>query len=124
MTIIYHLAVRAEWEAAMSQEWYRAESLALEGFIHCSKDHGQVLAVANRLFPGRKDLLVLEVETDRLSSPLKHEPSVSGEIYPHIYGPLNTDAVAGLLSLVPAVDGRFKQLGLIGESSSCQVPDC
>ena len=110
MAIIYHLAARAEWEAAMNQEWYRAGSLAQEGFIHCSKDHNQVLAVANRLFSGREDLLVLEVRTDRLISPLKHEPSTAGEIYPHIYGPLNTDAVARVLSLVLGIDGRFSQL--------------
>lgn len=110
MAIIYHLAVKAEWEAVRHLEEYRAESLALEGFLHCSKDHNQALAVANRLFQGREDLLVLEVETDRLRSPLKHEPSRSGEIYPHIYGPLNTDAVTRVLSLVTGVDGRFSQL--------------
>ena len=107
MAIIYHLAVRAEWEAARNKEEYRAESLALEGFIHCSKDHSQLLAVANRLFPGRADLLVLEVETDRLDSPLKHEVSRSGEIYPHIYGPLNTNAVVGTLSLNPGDGSGF-----------------
>ena len=41
---------------------------------------------------------MLEVETERLASPLKHEPSRSGEIYPHIHGPLNTGAVTGCLS--------------------------
>jgi len=107
MAIIYHLAGKSEWEAARIQPEYRAESLALEGFIHCSRDQAQVLAVANRLYAGRNDLLVLEVDTGRLTSPLKHEPSRSGEVYPHIYGPLNTDAVVGVLYLVMEVDGKF-----------------
>ena len=110
MAIIYHLVPESDWEAARSKKEYRADSLALEGFIHCSKDHVQVLGVANRLYNGRRDMLVLEVETDRLTSPLKHEPSRSGEIYPHIYGPLNTDAVMRVLSLVVDDDGRFSQL--------------
>ena len=107
MAIIYHLASKADWQAAGSGPEYRAESLALEGFIHCSKDEEQALAVANRLFPGQSGLLLLEVETDRLISPIKHEPARTGEIYPHIYGPLNIDAVVGTLSLDPEADGGF-----------------
>ena len=110
MAIIYHLAVKAEWEAAKNQQEYRVESLEVEGFIHCSRDHDQALAVTNRLFHGRKDLLVLEVETDRLGSRLQHEPSSSWESYPHIYGPLNTNAVVGVLSLALRADGRFSHL--------------
>lgn len=107
MAIIYHLVPKADWEPARSQDEYRAESLTQEGFIHCSKDEDQALAVANRLFPGRAGLLLLEVETGRLNSPLKHEPSRSGEIYPHIYGPLNTDAVVGVLELSLGDGGFF-----------------
>ncbi len=107
MAIIYHLTSEAEWGDAQGREEYRAESLALEGFIHCSKDHAQLLAVANRLFAGQTGLLALELDTGSLSSPLKHEASRSGEVYPHIYGPLNTDAVVGVFTLSIGVDGRF-----------------
>ncbi len=107
MAIIYHLVPKSHWESAQCEPEYRAESLATEGFIHCSKDHAQALAVANRLYGGRRDMLVLEVETECLTSPLKHEPSRSGEIYPHIYGPLNTSAVTGVLNLHVDQEGRF-----------------
>ena len=110
MAIIYHLVPESHWDSAKSEREYRAESLAMEGFIHCSKDHAQALSVANRLYGDRSDMLVLEVETERLASPLKHEPSRSGEIYPHIYGPLNTDAVIGVLKLQIDRDGRFAAL--------------
>jgi len=110
MTVIYHLTSKSEWEVARTQPEYRAESLALEGFIHCSKDHVQVLEVANRLYASRNDLLVLEVETDQLTSPLKHEASRSGEVYPHIYGALNSEAVVGVLYLVKGGDGKFNRM--------------
>ncbi len=115
MPIIYHLTGRAEWEAgADSSKYgageYRAGSLAEEGFIHCSEDEAQMLRVANRLFNGRTDLLVLDLDVDALTSPLKRDPSRSGEIYPHIYGPINTDAVVRVRRLVPDSEGIFEEL--------------
>ena len=110
MPIIYHLAGRAEWEAGAASPDYRAGSLAEEGFIHCSEDEAQLLRVANRLFNGRTDLVVLDLNVDALISLLKREPSRSGEIYPHIYGPINTDAVVRVRHLVPDADGIFGEL--------------
>ena len=55
MALIYHLARRREWEDAGASGPYRAASLAQEGFIHCSMDEDQMLAVANRLFAGMED---------------------------------------------------------------------
>ena len=107
MALIYHLAKRSEWEEAGSDGPYSAGSLAEEGFIHCSRDEEQMLAVANRLFAGMEDVLVLDVDTDRLTAPLKHEPSRSGEIYPHIYGPINVDAVLGVRPLIADAEGKF-----------------
>ena len=70
------------WDVSRGGTEHLAESLASEGFIHCSEDAEQLLRVAERLYGGREDLLALEVEVDRLGSPLKREPSRSGEIYP------------------------------------------
>ncbi len=115
MPIIYHLAARSEWEGGTASVKYgageyRAGSLAEEGFIHCSEDEAQMLRVANRLFNGRTDLIVLDLNVDALTSPLKREPSRSGEIYPHIYGPINTDAVVRVRRLVPDPEGIFEEL--------------
>ena len=93
MALIYHLTHKDAWENARATGEYAAPSLAEEGFIHCSRDIPQLLKVAARLYPGETNLLVLDVELDKLTSPLKSEPSRSGEIYPHIYGMLNIDAV-------------------------------
>ena len=102
-TIIYHLAFRADWEAGLDAGEYRAPSLAEEGFIHASGDEAQMLRVAARLFPGRTDLLALDVDTARLpaDSPVIREPARSGEIYPHVYGPINHAAVVRIRALAP-----------------------
>ena len=107
MAIIYHLAGTANWEAAHATGQYRAPSLDAEGFIHCCGDEAQMLAVANARFAGMEAVLVLEVETNILLSPVKYEASRSGGIYPHIYGPLNVDAVRRVRWLLPDADGRF-----------------
>ena len=110
MSIIYHLIDQASWDSAKSTPEHRAESLASEGFIHCSEDHDQSLRVANRLYSGRNDMLALAVDTQLLSSPLQREPSRSGDIYPHIYGPLNTNAVVKVHPLTLDTAGTFSAL--------------
>ena len=105
MALIFHLTYKDAWEAARPTGEYAAPSLAEEGFIHCSKDIPQLLKVAARLYPGETGLMALDVDLDKLTSPLKHEPSRSGEIYPHIYGMLNADAVVRERVLKVAADG-------------------
>lgn len=110
-SIIYHLALRSDWAAGVAAGEYRAPSLAEEGFIHASGDEAQMLRVAARLFADRDDLLALEVDTDRLAegSPVVREPARSGEIFPHVYGPINPNAVVRVRSLLPdpAAEGGF-----------------
>ena len=101
MAIIFHLIQKADWDEATTLGEVTPESLAEEGFIHCSSDEQQALAVARRLYSGKEGMLLLEVDTDLLDAPVRREPSRSGQIYPHIYGPLNTRAV----TLVRAMEG-------------------
>ena len=108
MEIIYHLILASDWEVGEAAGEVRPGSLADEGFIHCSTDEAQALAVAGRLYSGQAGMLVLEVDTGKLSAPLKHEASRSGEIYPHIYGPLNADAVVRVRLLELDGDGEFR----------------
>lgn len=107
MEIIYHLILASDWEAAKTTGEVRPSSLAAEGFIHCSTDDAQSLAVAKRLYTGQDGMLLLGVNTEKLSAPIKREASRSGEIYPHIYGPLSTDAVLGIRQLELDADGEF-----------------
>ncbi len=105
--VIYHLAFVTDWSAGLSAGEYRAPSLAEEGFIHASGSEEQMLGVAARLFAGRADLLVLDVDPQRLAddAPVVREAARSGEIYPHIYGPIDPDAVVRVRALVPVAAG-------------------
>ena len=105
MALIFHLTHKVAWESARTVGEYSAPSLVEEGFIHCSRDIPQLLRVAGRIYPGETGLMVLDVDLDRLNVVVKHEPSRSGEVYPHIYGKLNTDAVVRERDLQIGPDG-------------------
>src|SRR5262245_33196732 len=102
---IYHLVLPSAW-AARPDEPYRTDSLATEGFIHCSYAH-QVAASANRFYAAAAELLVLRIDPARLSSPLKAEPAGSGELFPHVYGPINRDAVTSVPRLDRDAAGKW-----------------
>ena len=108
MTIIYHLTAREAWSGAQSAGEYEAPSLAEEGFIHCSADEAQALRVAERLYPGMTGLQLVDLDTEKLNAEVKREPSRSGEMYPHIYGKINLDAVVRVRSLTLDADGRHR----------------
>ena len=93
MPIIYHVTTAEEWNAAKGKGFYESPSLKTEGFIHCSEE-GQVDGVLKRYFSGKKDLVKLVIDTDKLTSRYVQEWSPSTQdTFPHIYGPINQDAV-------------------------------
>jgi len=96
---ILHLTTAGDWAEARSTGSYtvstRGRTLAEEGYIHCCEPH-QVEPVRHRYFEGVPDLVLLEVDTDRLRAPWRVEQlGGSGEAFPHVYGPLDLDAVVG-----------------------------
>lgn len=97
--IIYHVTTGEEWKKALFDGSYEAPSLKSEGFIHCSTEQ-QVQGVLERYFSGQANLLKLVIDTEKLNFELKFElaPSVNEE-FPHVYGPINLDAVVGILPL-------------------------
>ncbi len=112
--MIVHIAARADWERARSEGIYRLESLRSDGFIHCSKPE-QVTRVADALFSGRRDLVLLCIDPARLMSDLRFEapadPSegeAPGERFPHVYGPIDLDSVIAVLDFPPDEGGLFR----------------
>jgi uncharacterized protein (DUF952 family) len=106
MAVIYHITTPAAWQQAQVEGSYRADSLATEGFIHASTAQ-QIAATANRFYDGRSDLLLLEIDEERLNAELKYEEGMPGQLFPHIYGPLNLDAVVEVRPFTPGEDGIF-----------------
>ncbi len=104
MTLILHITPRKQWQDALESGMYVTRSLATEGFIHCSLPR-QVVFVANSRFQGETSLVLLCIDSGRVASDIRYE----GEIdeFPHLYGPLNIDAVTAVLDFPPGPDGRF-----------------
>jgi uncharacterized protein (DUF952 family) len=114
MAIILHIITRREWETAVSDPPYTPPSLTGEGFIHCSTPE-QVLLPANSLYRGQQDLLLLCLDETQLEAEVIYEDCYeSGLEFPHIYGPLNLDAVVGLVEFPCEADGSFRLPPLIG----------
>jgi len=90
---IFHIVRPADWNAHNSS-LYEAESFAAEGFIHCSFAE-QLDGVIRRYYSDAGEIVVLEIDPALLTSKLVVEPSTGGENYPHIYGPINKDAIVG-----------------------------
>jgi uncharacterized protein (DUF952 family) len=101
MPVIYHITSAATWQEAQQQGQYEATSLKEEGFIHCSEER-QLAGVLDRYFIGKTDLVKLIIDTDKLTSRYVQEwsPSVQ-DTFPHIYGPINLDAVIGTETINP-----------------------
>ncbi len=107
-TRIVHITSRPAWEAAQRAGLYTADTLASEGFIHCSTT-AQILSVANTLYHGQTGLVLLIIDVTRLQAPLRYEDCyASGQAYPHLYGPLNLDAVSVVYDFSPQPDGTFR----------------
>ena len=90
--LIYHIVLPEIWDQVRGDRLYRHESLAAEGFIHCSYED-QLEGVIGRYYAHHDELVILTIDPNKLSARLVAEPSTGGEIYPHIYGPLNMTAV-------------------------------
>ena len=104
---ILHIATQTAWRDAQQAGKYAGDTLTTDGFIHCSLPK-QVVTVANTLFHGRKDLLLLYIDVSRVQADIRYEDLYdSGEDYPHIYGSLNLDAVIKVVDFLPGADGKF-----------------
>jgi uncharacterized protein (DUF952 family) len=105
--MILHITTRADWEAARALGDYRLDTLNTEGFIHCSTPE-QVLGTADLFYRGQSGLVLLVIDPARLSAKLVYEDSHgTGNLFPHIYGPLNLDAVVRVVPFSPLPDGSF-----------------
>ena len=110
--MILHITTRDDWEAAQAKGDYRLNTLATEGFIHCSTPQ-QVLGPANEFYRGRSDLVLLVIDPARLEAKLIYEDLYeAGFLFPHIYGPLNLDAVINVLPFPMRTDGTFEMPAL------------
>ena len=106
---LFHIAARADWSEAQPLGRYAPAGYLTEGFVHLS-GIDQVLRPANLLYRGRDDLVLLEIDPGRLRSEVVFEPGSHGEteLFPHLYGPIDNDAVIDVIDFPVGPDGRFE----------------
>jgi uncharacterized protein (DUF952 family) len=110
LQVTFHLLPREEWQAQFSADHYLPETFEADGFIHCTDREAEVLAVGNRYYASDgRDYVVLSIARDRIAAPVKYEDPA--RVFPHIYGPLNLDAVVAVRPVRRDDGGRFVGIG-------------
>ena len=103
--MLFHICAAADWHEALRRGEYHADSLGTEGFIHASTE-AQVVKTANRFYRGREGLVLLAIDPSLLTVEVRYE-AVHEDLFPHVYGPVNLDAVTVIVPFVPTADGTF-----------------
>ena len=112
--VLLHLCGVEEWAHARRRGAFRPAaapgSNVEDRFIHLSTPD-QVHLPANRLYRGRDDLVLLQIDPNLLDSPVRWEPGVATDpesmLFPHLYGPLPVRAVIRVTAYLAAPDGTF-----------------
>jgi uncharacterized protein (DUF952 family) len=111
--MLVHICAKIDWQLAQGLGEHRPDTLEAVGFIHLSAPE-QVHLPANRLYAGRADLMLLHIDPDRLTAPVRWEPGVPTDpesmLFPHLYGPLPIEAVTRVTPYLPQLDGSFPPL--------------
>jgi len=97
--MIYHITTEQDWGQGKQELDFVPADYQREGFIHCCTG-SQVAGVKERYFQGKIGLVLLHLEESKLSAELKYELSTNDEKFPHLYGPINRDAVVKVESLI------------------------
>ena len=94
---LFHITTRQAWQQAEQRGLYLTSSLDSEGFIHLSTE-SQWPRTVERFYRDQRDTLLLRIDPVRLFSEVRYEPA-DGELFPHLYGPLNLEAVVTITEL-------------------------
>lgn len=104
--VTYHLVPADVWEAQRIGQLYRPEAFPADGFIHCTNGLDQLVIVANMFYTSDpRSFLVLALDVSRITSEVRYDDP--DELFPHIYGALNTDAVIDQTTIERSLDGTF-----------------
>jgi uncharacterized protein (DUF952 family) len=110
MTLIYKILGRAAWDAAVETGRFDGAAVDLaDGYVHFSTA-AQAQETAARHFRGQAGLVVVVFDADDLGAALRWEPSRGGQLFPHLYGPLDPALAKGVTPAPLGLDG-VPQLG-------------
>jgi len=104
--IIFKVVSADQWTIAQKQGEFRGAEIDLtDGYIHFSTAQ-QVEATVEKHFAGQPGLILVGVDSEKLGDALKYEPSRGGDLFPHLYGSLNLEAVVSVAELPIGKDGK------------------
>jgi uncharacterized protein (DUF952 family) len=107
--IAYHLVPQPVWDTLKDNRLYEPEAYEQDGFIHLTLGLDPLIKVANTYYTGDdRNYTILVLDLNRIQAPVRFEDP--DEIYPHIYGLLNTDAVIGQLAVIRDEHGKFIEI--------------
>ena len=104
---IFKILDKEEWTKAKNSGVYSGSSKDLkDGYIHFSEED-QVLETLKKYFSKQNDLILLKVHTLHLDH-LLWEQASNGDMYPHLYSPLDTSTVVNEYDLHLNEDGSHE----------------
>lgn len=103
---IFHIIDEPTYSTNVKNGYYVNPGLQKEGFIHFC-DFNLLNTVANHYYSNHFELTVLTINPTLIESKLLFENSKNDEIYyPHVYGPLNLNAITKVIK-IKKIDGSF-----------------
>ena len=113
MGLIYKILSRSDWQAAQEAGHFVGSAVDLaDGYIHFSTAL-QATETARKHFSGQSDLVVLTIKAEALGEALKWEPSRGGDLFPHLYVPLELEQVIAVTE-APLGEDNVPRLGALG----------
>lgn len=104
--VTYHLVPTEEWDRQKDNDTYLPATFENDGFIHCTNGPDELAAVGNRFYKAdTRSYMALVLDVEKITSPVRYDDP--HEVFPHIYGPLNTAAILGILRANRTDDGTF-----------------
>ncbi len=106
MDITFHLVPQDYFDSLDERVDYLPRDLAREGFIHCTDGADEMARTANRYYKANPEPhFYLYIDKTRVRAPIRYDDGA--EIYPHIYGALNRDAIVAVHLAWRTADGTF-----------------
>jgi uncharacterized protein (DUF952 family) len=111
---VYKIIARTDWQLALRAGRFEGAAIDLrDGYIHLSTA-AQAAETARLHFAGQAGLALLRLDTAALGPALKWEPSRGGQLFPHLYGPVD----CGLVEAVTEMPLDAAGIPQVGELSA------
>ena len=107
LEFIFKIIDKDEWLKAKQSGTYEGSKKDIQdGYIHFSEEN-QIQETLQRHYSKRENLIILKVNAFKLDH-LLWEQASNGDMYPHLYSPLDTSTVVGEYELPLNEDGRHE----------------